>query len=122
MDKSVLKKATSDKSEPTQGHVFRDIARMSFADAKTPQKMADWLVDRLKEAKNPHQMLKTLKVIRHVAASGHSDFQKIMQKYSDDLRPFSQYRGRPDPVLDDKLNQQVRDAGKEAPTRDFCSR
>ena len=114
MDKSVLKKATSDKPEPTQGHLYRDIAQMTYADASTSQKMCDWLLDRMKKSKSCHQITKSLKVIRHVAQQGHPDFQKSLQKSSDDLRNYTKWNGPRDPIHDDKLNEGVRQAAKDA--------
>eukprot|EP01060_Flectonema_neradi_P002721 TRINITY_DN1172_c0_g2_i1.p1 TRINITY_DN1172_c0_g2~~TRINITY_DN1172_c0_g2_i1.p1 ORF type:complete len:728 (+),score=161.60 TRINITY_DN1172_c0_g2_i1:72-2186(+) len=114
MDKGILKKATSDKSEPTAGHLYVEIEKMTFKDLKTANKLCEWLMSRLSGAKNTHQMVKCLKVIKHCSAKGHTDFQKFMQKQGDTLKEYASYRGKIDPIHRDQLNQQVRDAAKDA--------
>ena len=115
MDKSVIKKATSDSSDPTMGHLYRDIAEMTFADGRVSVKLADYLMDtRLKKAKSKHQIIKCLKVIKHVANSGHSDFQKYLQKRSEELKEYSNYKAAPDAVYGEALNAQVKATAREA--------
>eukprot|EP01062_Namystynia_karyoxenos_P045167 TRINITY_DN334_c0_g3_i1.p1 TRINITY_DN334_c0_g3~~TRINITY_DN334_c0_g3_i1.p1 ORF type:complete len:689 (+),score=269.59 TRINITY_DN334_c0_g3_i1:103-2067(+) len=113
MDKSLLKKATADTAEPTPGHYYRDIANMTCTDIKVCVKVRDYLIERLETAKGPYQMIKSLKVIRHVAQHGHTEFQKDMQK-CELLRTMANHRGKMDPVHGDELNQKVREAAKEA--------
>eukprot|EP01063_Lacrimia_lanifica_P018281 TRINITY_DN25206_c0_g1_i1.p1 TRINITY_DN25206_c0_g1~~TRINITY_DN25206_c0_g1_i1.p1 ORF type:complete len:704 (+),score=226.81 TRINITY_DN25206_c0_g1_i1:85-2196(+) len=118
MDKALVKKATSDSSEPTMGHLYRDIAQMTFTDGKVAQKLVDFLMERLKAGEKKkngvHQMIKVLKVMKHCASQGHIDFQKGLQKNCDHLREYANYRGAPDPVYGQSLNEQIKAAAREA--------
>eukprot|EP01064_Diplonema_japonicum_P035414 TRINITY_DN7661_c0_g2_i1.p1 TRINITY_DN7661_c0_g2~~TRINITY_DN7661_c0_g2_i1.p1 ORF type:complete len:674 (+),score=174.27 TRINITY_DN7661_c0_g2_i1:76-2097(+) len=111
--KKLIKAAALDKADPTPGYVYRDFSQFTFSDMNNSKKLAESLVEKLESFKTPLQMTKTLKVIKHCATNGHPDFQKTMQKHSDQMRAFANYRGARDPVHEDRLNQQVRDAGRE---------
>eukprot|EP01059_Diplonema_ambulator_P004588 TRINITY_DN14304_c0_g1_i1.p1 TRINITY_DN14304_c0_g1~~TRINITY_DN14304_c0_g1_i1.p1 ORF type:complete len:664 (+),score=178.29 TRINITY_DN14304_c0_g1_i1:116-2107(+) len=112
--KKLFKAAAFEKPEPTAGFVYRDFAQFTFSDMASSKKLAEALLEKLETFKQPVQMTKTLKMIKHCAQHGHTDFQKTMQKHSDNLRTYANYRGPRDPIHEDKLNQQVRDAAKEA--------
>eukprot|EP00760_Papus_ankaliazontas_P003924 PhM_4_TR11664/c1_g1_i3/m.64162 len=113
MDKAILKKAISDTPEPTPGYLYRDIMKMTYEDTKTQDKLVAYLLDKLKES-STHVLSKTLRVIKHVCQEGHPDCQKQFQKQSDTIKACASFRGRPDPTFGDMLNQQVRDAAREA--------
>jgi hypothetical protein len=66
MDKSVLKKALADSEEPTPGYLFRDIAKMTFVDANTQDKLVQYLFEKLDVKSSVHVLAKTLNVIKHL--------------------------------------------------------
>eukprot|EP01059_Diplonema_ambulator_P001683 TRINITY_DN11424_c0_g1_i1.p1 TRINITY_DN11424_c0_g1~~TRINITY_DN11424_c0_g1_i1.p1 ORF type:complete len:708 (+),score=140.07 TRINITY_DN11424_c0_g1_i1:65-2125(+) len=114
MDKKVIKEATKPAPEPTMGHMYRDIATMTQVDGKTCDKVAAFVFSRLTGSTNPYQIQKSLKVIKYVAANGHTDFQRWYQRKTDELRAYANYKGAEDPVFGSSLNDQIRAAAREA--------
>jgi hypothetical protein len=122
MDKTLLKRATEDTEEPTPGYMFRDIAQWTFLDQATQSKLIQYLMDKLKPTASVHVLAKTLRIIKILCETGHTDFQKEMQKKSDELKQYASYRGKPDPKYGDKLNEKVRTTAKEAIDAAFTHR
>ena len=124
MDKSLLKRAMEDTEEPTPGYMFRDIAQWTFIDHATQMKLIGLLLEKLKPSSTSvHVLAKVLRIIKILCETGHVDFQKEMQRHSDDLKNFAAYRGgKQDPKYGDKLNEKVRTAAKEAIDAAFTHR
>ena len=122
MDKNLLKRATEDTEDPTPGYMFRDIAQWTFLDQATQSKLIQYLMDKLKPSASVHVLAKVLRIIKILCETGHTDFQKEMQKRSDDLKQFASFRGKPDPKYGDKLNEKVRTTAKEAIDAAFTHR
>ena len=116
MNKGLLKKATTNTPEPTPGHYYRDITLMTFADGKVCQKVCSFLMDRLNGAgaTQVHQIIKSLKVIKHCAGSGHQDFQKYFQRQVDDLKTYSTWRGAIDPIHGNAFNDEIKQTARDA--------
>lgn len=121
-DKSVVKKALNDSEDPTPGYLFRDIGLMTFHDGASQDKLEAYLFEKLDTKNSVHVLAKTLNVIKHLCKEGHADFQKHMQRRSDELKPFASYRGPVDPKYGDKLNEKVRNYAKEAIDAAFSHR
>ncbi|CUG84380.1 Hypothetical protein, putative [Bodo saltans] len=122
MDKSLLKRALEDTEDPTPGYMFRDIAQWTFIDHNTQTKLIAFLMDKLRPTASVHVLAKTLRVLKVLCETGHTDFQKEMQRRSDDLKQFASYRGKPDAKFGDKLNEKVRATAREAIDAAFSHR
>eukprot|EP00331_Platyophrya_macrostoma_P013665 CAMPEP_0176414858 /NCGR_PEP_ID=MMETSP0127-20121128/5492_1 /TAXON_ID=938130 /ORGANISM="Platyophrya macrostoma, Strain WH" /LENGTH=713 /DNA_ID=CAMNT_0017794805 /DNA_START=88 /DNA_END=2230 /DNA_ORIENTATION=+ len=122
MDKGLLKRALEDTEDPTPGYMFRDIAQWTFIDHNTQTKLIAFLMDKLNPNTSVHVLAKTLKVIKVLCETGHTDFQKEMQRVNDTIKQFASFRGKPDPKYGDKLNEKVRQFAREAVEAAFTHR
>ena len=122
MDKSLFKRAVEDTPEATPGYMFRDIANWTFVDQNTQAKLVAALFDKLTPKTSVHVLAKVLRIIKIVCETGHSDFQKEMQRRSDQIKDYASFRGVPHPQFGDRLNEKVRIAAKEAIDAAFTAR
>lgn len=122
MDKNLLKRALADSEEPTPGYMFRDITQWTFLDHTTQSRLVAALMEKLSPKMSVHVLAKTLRLIKHLCESGHADFQKEIQRNSETLKQFANYRGTNDPKYGDKLNEKVRISAKEAVDAAFAPR
>jgi hypothetical protein len=122
MDKAVLRKAITDGPDPTPGYLFRDITQMTFADQATQEKLVAYLMEKLNVKSSVHILAKTLKIIKVLCETGHTDFQKEMQRNADFLKNFAQFRGTSDVKFGDAYNERVRQNAKEAIDAAFSPR
>lgn len=81
----MLNRATSDKSEPTPGYLFSDIAKLTFESSEMSHDLMNYLLSRLKK-KSVHTKLKTLKILKYCVEKGDEGFVQDLQKRSEDLR------------------------------------
>eukprot|EP01147_Barroeca_monosierra_P010711 gene10711-2807_t len=103
----MLNRATSDKSEPTPGYLFSDIAKLTFESSEMSHDLMNYLLSRLKK-KSVHTKLKTLKILKYCVEKGDEGFVQDLQKRSEDLRLVTEFKGTVDPLHGDTFNKQVR--------------
>ncbi|ORC93270.1 uncharacterized protein TM35_000011470 [Trypanosoma theileri] len=116
MDRGLFRRAIADNEEPTSGFMYREMAQWTFKDYNTQMKFIDALLEKLKPNSGVHVLYKILRIIKVMCETGHSDFQKEMQKNSrtEEIKAFTMYRGKPDANHGDSLNEKVRLAARDA--------
>src|SRR3989338_7765868 len=108
----LVDKATANTDEPIPGYVYNELAQFTFKSVTSCQKLQDNLLRRLKK-KNPVTKLKCLRVLKYVCQKGHSSFRKDLQRRTEPISLCLQWRGTPDPLRGDVLNQMIRDEAQE---------
>jgi hypothetical protein len=113
MDKNILSKATAATEEPTSGWMYHAIAKMTKESPTTCDNIVNWLLNRLND-NNLHTKKKVLIVIKNVAQQGDAEFARTLTKKTENIKSYASFRGPPDPLHGDALNQAIRIAAQQA--------
>jgi len=70
---------------PPQGWVLPELAKITHSDLGTCDKMADWLVERLKKPEASIKW-KTLLVMKQVSRSGRPEFRRCLQRHAEAIK------------------------------------
>eukprot|EP01129_Flabellula_baltica_P012234 TRINITY_DN5493_c0_g1_i2.p1 TRINITY_DN5493_c0_g1~~TRINITY_DN5493_c0_g1_i2.p1 ORF type:complete len:569 (-),score=136.09 TRINITY_DN5493_c0_g1_i2:7-1683(-) len=105
----IIEQATTDNDNPTPGYIYNQICQLSKKDANTCERILRYLLNKLKKQNSPAVKLKVLLVIKQLLQKGNSHFQICLQRQSEELRPFLNFRGPPDPIHGEAPYRLVRE-------------
>jgi len=108
----LLMKATSADATPPAGHVYNDIARITFESLEQTDVLVDFLVERLKKS-SPYIKWKVLLIMKSVLRNGHEEFRHALRRQYHGIREAKSFNGPPDPLHGDAPYVNVRTAAGE---------
>lgn len=131
--RSLLARATEGTDAPTPGYLYIDLSKACTGNPNVCTDVASYLTKRLATKQNPNIKTKCAKVIAKLCDSvPRNAFRRcIAQDHTSVMviKEACQFKGHPDPVRGDTVNQGVRDAAKlaleavyrEAPSSEMVS-
>ncbi|XP_065065663.1 AP-4 complex accessory subunit tepsin-like isoform X2 [Rhopilema esculentum] len=108
----LLMKATSADASLPAGHIYDEIANITYESLAHNDVLVEFLTERLKKA-SPHVKLKVLLIMKAVVRKGHKEFQQSLSKQSQGIREAKNFSGPPDPLHGDAPYVKVREAAGE---------
>lgn len=94
-------------------YLLDEVVRASQSSPEDAQHIVEHLLRKL-DSKNPVVKAKALRACKYLVLHGAIDARRILQRTSAPIRNLQSYRGPPDALKGDALNERVRVSAKEA--------
>eukprot|EP00210_Caulerpa_lentillifera_P006253 g5972.t1 len=104
---------TTAKDEPAPIYLLDEVVKAAQASPEDAQHIVEHLMRKL-DSKNPVVKAKSLRACKYLVLHGAVDARRILQRTSGPIRNLQTYRGSPDALKGDALNERVRVSAKEA--------
>ncbi len=94
--------------------MFVELSKITHSDITLCEKMAEWLLEKLRKSPEWTVKWKVLVVLKHVCRGGRNEFRRTIQRHVEAIKACQSFKAPLDPLRGDEPSRKVKDAAKDA--------